>query len=221
MLREIADAERRTLTIENATSYRVQGVTQLEIPSDEEYLGVLGKIAEQAPDVVLASDLQRPEFWTAIGPETVTSTLLLGEMRAEDGLAALSQLRENGVSDSLLASSLRLIIAQRLVPRLDPHAREVDTPSAHVVDRLSALVPDAGSAQFYRAVTSEEGHKLFRGLELIYEVIEPTDEIRNLLQDGATAAQLREAIEGAGVTSLRECAVSKAARALIELEEAL
>jgi len=221
LLRQAASESRRTVTIESATSYRYADATQIEVGPGPDYHAVVGRIAEQAPDVVLAEGLHDREFWAAVGPQALTSTLLLGEMRAEDTLAALSQLRENGIGASVLAASLRLVVAQRLAPRLDPHARETDTPSSHVLDRLTAVVPDAGAAQYYRAMADADGHKVFRGLELIYELLEPTDEIRDLILDGAPTARLREACDHAGMTTLRECAIGKAARGLIELEEAL
>ena len=221
LLAEAASTERRLLTIQHTTSYRYADATQIEVTNGPEYQGVVSNIMEQAPNVVLAEGLHDQAFWTALGAQAITSTLLLGEMRAEDTHAALSQLRENKLSASVLAASLRLIVAQRLAPRLDPHARETDTPSAHVLDRLMAVAPDAGSAQYYRAMTDSDGHKVFRGLELLYEVFEPNDEIRDLILEGAPSARLREACDRAGMTTLRECAIGKAARGLIELEEAL
>jgi len=199
LLAEAAAADRRAVTVQDFTSYRCPNATQIEVPPGPEYCGVVSSIAAQAPDVLLAEGLHDRAFWEAIGAQAVTSTLLLGEMRAEDTLSALGQLRENGVGGSVLAASLRLVVAQRLAPRLDPKARELDTPSAHVLDRLTALVPDAGSAQYHRAVTDAEGHKVFRGLELLYEVLEPNDEVRDLIVEGASAARLREACERAGL----------------------
>jgi len=221
LLAATATPERRVVTIESTTSYRYPDATQLEIPYGPEYLGVLTRIIEQSPDVVMVEGLHQRDFWPALGPQAVTSTLLLGEMRAEDTLTALNQLREHQVGGSVLAASLRLIVAQRLVPRLDPHAREADSPSAHVLDRITALVPDAGVAQYYRAMTDADGRKMFRGLELIYEILEPDDAIRDLLLAGASPAQIREACDRGGMVTLRECAIGKAARGLIELQEAL
>jgi len=221
LLCEAAATDRRIVTLESFTAHRWPEATQLEMPDGPERLDVLRRVVGQNPDVVLTGGLHAREFWAAFPPEALTSTLLLGEMRAEDTLAAISQLRENGVGGAVLASSLRLIVAQRLAPRLDPQAREPYPPSGHVLDRITALVPEAGAAQYYRAITDAEGHKILRGLELIYEVLEPDEEFRDLLVEGAPIAQLRGACERAGVTTLRECAVAKAARGLIEIEEAL
>ncbi|MFP4057093.1 MAG: GspE/PulE family protein [Candidatus Brocadiia bacterium] len=221
LLSEGASPERHAVTLERSTTCRYPQATQLEVPYGPEYRGLLARLADQMPGLLLAEGLHDAAFWEALKPQTLTSTLLLGEMRAEDALAALAQLRENGVGDVVLSASLRLIVAQRLVPRLDPQAREPDSPSAHTLERLEALMPDAASAQFYRAVRAEDGRKIYRGLEPLYEVLEPTREMRDLLLDGASVAALREACERAGMTTLRECAIGKAARGLIELEEAL
>ena len=209
------------MTLQSFTGYRYPDATQLEMPYGPEYLTVLGRIAEQGPDMVLAEGLHDPDFWTALRPQALPSMLLLGEMRAEDSLTALALLRETAIGGAVLASSLRLIVAQRLVPRLDPQAREVHSPPSHVLDRVVAGVPDAAGGQYCRAVADADGHKIFRGLELIYEILEPDDALRDLLCEGAPTAHLREACERAGMTTLRECAVAKAARGLIELEEAL
>jgi len=221
LLREAASPERHIVTLESFTSCRYPEATQLEIPYGPDYLAVLSKIVEQGPDVLLAEGLHDRDFWSALRPQAITSTLVLGEMRAEDTFAALNQLRENNVGGAVLAGSLRLIVAQRLVPRLDPRARERYSPPAHVVDRITALVPDAADAQYYRGITEPDGRRIFRGLELIYEVLEPDDEFRDLVLEGAPTAQLRQACERAGMATLRECAVAKAARGLVEVEEAL
>jgi len=221
LLAEAARADRRAITVQDFTSYACARATQIEVPRGAEYFGVVSSIAAQAPDVLLAEGLHESAFWQALGAQALTSTLLLGEMRAEDALSAVSQLRECGVGGAVLAASLRLIVAQRLAPRLDPKAREEATPPPQVLDRVAAAVPDASSGRYYRAKTDADGHRIFRGLELLYEVLEPHDELRDLIADGAPAARLREACERAGVVTLRECAVAKAARGLIELEEAL
>jgi type IV pilus assembly protein PilB len=221
LLREAASPERHVVTLQSFTTCRYPDATQLELPYGAEYLAVLGKVAGQAPGVILAEGLHGREFWSAFEPQALASTLLLGEMRAEDALSALSQLREAGVGGAVLASSLRLIVAHRLAPRLDPQEREPHKPPSHVLDRVSALVPGAADAQYYHAATDAEGRKVFRGLELIYEILEPSQEVRDLLAASAPTAELRAACERAGMTPLRECAVAKAACGLIELEEAL
>ncbi len=221
LLAEAAAADRRAVTVQAFTSYHLPDATQIEVPAGPDYCAVVGSIAAQAPDVLLAEGLDERRFWQALGTQAMTSTLLLGEMRAEDSLSALGQLRENGVGGAVLAASLRLVVAQRLAPRLDARAREPHTPSAHVLDRLTALAPDAGAAQYYKAKADADGHKSFHGLELLYELLEPNDELRDLIVEGAPATQLREACERAGLVTLRECAVAKAARGLIEVEEAL
>ena len=221
LLGEIAAGQRRVITLQSFTSYRCPDATQLEMAYGEEYLRVAGRLVAQSPDVLLAEGLHDRAFWSAVEPQVLASTLVLGEMLAEDTLAALNLLRENGVGGAVLASSLRLIVAQRLVPRLDPQQREPHSPPSHVLDRVSALVPGAADAQYYHAAADPEGHKLFRGLEPVYEVLEPDEEFRDLILEGAPAARLRQACERAGLTTLRECAAAKAAQGLIELEEAL
>lgn len=212
---------RRAVTVETFTSCRCPEATQLEVLDGPDYYGIVARIAAQAPDLLLAENLHDGAFWEPLGSEALTSTLLLGEMRAEDTLAALSQLREAGVGAAALAASLRLIVAQRLAPRLDPKRREAAAPSPHLLDRLAAVVPDVAAAQYYRAATDATGHKAYRGLELVYEILEPDDELRDLIAEGAPVGRLRDACARAGMTTLRECAVAKAARGLIELDEAL
>ncbi len=221
LLAAAAAPERHLVTIESSTAYRFADVTQLEVPRGPSYFNVVSKIIERPPDVLMVEGLHHRDFWAALGPQAVASTLLLGEMRAEDTLTALNQLRENQVGGSILAASLRLIVAQRLIPRLDPEHRERDRPSGQVLDRITALVPDAAAAHYYRAATTADGHKIFTGLELVYEVFEPDEAMHDLLLEGAPVARLREAAERAGLATLRECAIAKAARGLIELEEAL
>lgn len=220
LLREAARADRDIVTLESFAPCRFPDATQLEIDYGPDYLSVLGRLGEQAPAILLAVGLHDRDFWWALRPETLTSTLLLGEMRAEHALAALNLLRENQVGDSVLAASLRVIVAQRLVPALDPRARRPQRLSKAALAEVAAAVPDPDGAEFCRAKTDADGQPIYRGHELIYEILEPGDELRDLLLEGASAPQLRGASERTGMTTLRECALRKAAQGLIELEDA-
>jgi len=143
-------------------------VVTLDARSSADYLGALGRLAEDPPDVLLAERLHQAEVWSALRPETLVSTLVLGEMRAGDVLGALGQLRDCGVKGALLASSLRLVVAQRLVQRRSP-----------------------------------EGETL-PGVQLLHQVLEPDQEVRDLIYDGAPVARLRDACVRAGMAPMNE-----------------
>ena len=220
VLREIPPGERDIVTLERTTACRYPDATQLQVRAQSEYLRALGSLAEAAPGVLLAEGLHDRGFWAALGPESLTSSLLLGEMRADDTLSALSQLREVGVGDAVLASSLRLIVAQRLIPRLDPRAREPERLSRRALAEVADLVPEAAEARFYQARTDAQGQRIVRGLDLVAEILEPNEEVRDLLLQGAPAPQIRAACSRAGLTTLRQCTIRKAAQGKIQLEPA-
>ncbi|MBM4041530.1 MAG: hypothetical protein FJ290_23770 [Planctomycetes bacterium] len=117
LLRAAAAPGLHAVTLERAVRHTWAVATQLEVQDAARYLSTLGALAARPPDLLLAEGLHGREFWTAFGPQTLASTLLLGEMRAADALTALCQLRDCGLTGADLASSLRLIVAQRLVPR--------------------------------------------------------------------------------------------------------
>lgn len=104
------------VALERRSTHRSPRAVQLEAAEPAAYLAALGRLAQCPPDVLLAEGLHERDFWRVFPPACLASTLLLGEMRAADALSALGQLRELGLTGTLLASTLRLIVAQRRVP---------------------------------------------------------------------------------------------------------
>lgn len=133
LLRAAGLKRRLAVTLEAAAKLRCAEATQLEARRREDYFAALSRLAADPPPVLLAERLHEREFWAAFRPEALASTLLVGEMRAPDPLTALALLRENGVPGPLLASSLRLIVAQRLERTL---SYEVLEPSRELRDLL-------------------------------------------------------------------------------------
>ncbi len=184
LLRAARTPGRHLVTVEQSACHVWPEATQLEAQGAG-YLETVAELAKAPPDVLLAERLHEGEFWAALNPHTLTSTLLLGEMRATDAVSALGHLRDAGLTRTVLANSLRLVVAQRLARRGKP--------------------PAGGKGP---------------GLTLVYEVLEPDQEFRDLLLAAAPVASLREACRRSGMRSLAECADEKLAQGLLDPDEA-
>ncbi|HUT33700.1 MAG TPA: ATPase, T2SS/T4P/T4SS family [Planctomycetota bacterium] len=138
LLRAASAPGRYLVTLEHAPTHYWAEATQLAAPSAS-YLPALRDLVRRPPDVLLAEGLHEREFWAAFGPHTLASTLLLGEMRGADAVSALGQLRDLGLSGTLLATSLRAIVAQRLV---HPSALRGRTRGHRMVLACEVLAPD-------------------------------------------------------------------------------
>ncbi|MBM4041379.1 MAG: hypothetical protein FJ290_22995 [Planctomycetes bacterium] len=122
LLRAARTPGRHLATVEQAASHLWPEATQLEAPGAG-YLATVAELAKAPPDVLLAEQLHERDFWAAFNPHALTSTLLLGEMRATDAVSALGHLRDAGLTRTVLANSLRLVVAQRLARRPDQRQR--------------------------------------------------------------------------------------------------
>jgi general secretion pathway protein E len=186
------DASRNILTIEDPVEYAIHGVgqTQVNTKVGMTFAAGLRAILRQDPDVVMVGEVRDSETAQIAVQASLTGHLVLSTVHTNDAAGAVVRLRDMGVEPFLLASTLRLVLAQRLVRRLCPHCAE-------------AYPADAASA---RRLTVEVGHTLHRakgcaacgqtgyaGRLGIYEALRIDDTVRGLIASNGDELALAHA----------------------------
>lgn len=182
-LRQLNDGSRNILTVEDPIEYAIDGVgqTQVNPKVGMSFAAGLRAILRQDPDVVMVGEIRDRETAEIAVQASLTGHLVLSTVHTNDAVGAVTRMRDMKVEPFLLASTLRAVIAQRLVRRLCPHCRE------RVIADKSAcalLGFDPGTIVF-RAVGCDECNQSgYKGRIGVFEAIRIDDTLRRMINEG-------------------------------------
>ena len=202
-LRTLDVKSRNIVTVEDPVEYDLPGVGQTQVNSriDLSFARALRAILRQDPDVVMIGEIRDLETAQIAVQASLTGHLVLATLHTNDAPSAITRLIDMGIEPFLLASTLRGVLAQRLVRKLCPVCRTshpaTDFEREIIGKACPEIVWDAAGCN----ACSQAG---YAGRTGIYELLEVGPEAQSLIHDRASEAQLREASTRTGLRSLRE-----------------
>ena len=208
-LSRLNDGSRNILTVEDPVEYAIEGIgqTQVNAKVGMTFAAGLRAILRQDPDVVMVGEIRDVETAQIAVQASLTGHLVLSTVHTNDAVGAITRLRDMGVEPFLLASTVRLIVAQRLVRRLCPHCR---APAA-----------DEGYGKHWRAPGCTEcRHTGYVGRIGLYEAVVVDESLRRLIGANADEDTLATCAFARG-TRLADAARDAVARGETSLEEAI
>ncbi|RIA45582.1 general secretion pathway protein E [Hephaestia caeni] len=186
-LRRLNDGSRNILTVEDPVEYAVEGVGQTQVNAKVglTFAAGLRAILRQDPDVVMVGEIRDRETAEIAVQASLTGHLVLSTVHTNDAVGAITRMRDMKVEPFLLASTLRAVIAQRLVRRLCPACRQpVQAPQA-----LAARLGFEIGTIVYQPVGCDQCNGTgFKGRIGVFEMIRVDDTIRRLINDGGDEA---------------------------------
>ena len=204
-LTKINDTERKIITIEDPVEYQLRGVNQIQVSTKTglTFGAGLRAILRHDPDVVLVGEIRDRETAEIAVQASLTGHLVFSTLHTNDAPGAATRLIDMGVEPYLVASSLEVVVAQRLVRVLCKHCRE-EAPAAEA-DKLRAEFGAHVPPVLYRGKGCRQCQGTgFRGRMGVFELMAVTDEIRSLILHRAPAYELRKVSVKQGMISLRE-----------------
>jgi type IV pilus assembly protein PilB len=224
LLRQANNPDRNIVTLEDPVEIAMPGITQVQT---NERAGLtfargLRSILRQDPDMVLVGEIRDTETAELALQASMTGHLVLSTLHTNDAVAAITRLVDMGVEPFLVASSLTLVAAQRLVRSPCSQCLAPYRPDARTLAGLSLTEGDLDGATPMRG--SGCGHcggTGYRGRIAIFEVLPITPVVRAVLLSDPSEASLGAAARAAGVRSLRASALDAAARGATTYEEVL
>jgi len=221
VLSQLNQPSKHLMTIEDPVEYQVEGITQVQVNTEVglTFAGGLRSILRQAPDVLMIGEIRDFETADIAMKASLTGHLVLSTLHTNDAASAVTRLVDMGVEPFLVASSVSLIQAQRLVRKLCMKCREPFEPPASLFVRLG-LQPSA-QATFFKAVGCQFCNGSgYRGRIGILEVIVPDERIRELIVSRAQSWEIKDhAMKSLDMVPLRHDGMKKAEHGLISLEE--
>ncbi len=220
VMREIDRRTSNVITIEDPVEYRVEGVTQ--IPIDEQrgndFHSLLRSVLRQDPDVILVGEIRDEETAKTAMQASMTGHVVLSTIHAKDTIAAVFRLLDLKVEPYLVANSLDLVLAQRLVRVLcDTCKRPVPVSPAQAT-RMGRFL--AGKSSIFTATGCAKCLRTgYRGRKAIFELLDVTNDLRDVILTEPTVAAIRRVIELAHFTTLVQSGWKLVADAETSLEE--
>jgi general secretion pathway protein E len=183
-LKLLNDGSRNILTVEDPVEYAIDGVGQTQINPQVglSFATGLRAILRQDPDVVMVGEIRDRETAEIAVQAALTGHLVLSTVHTNDAVGAITRLRDMRVEPFLIASTLRMVIAQRLVRRLCPACRR---PAEAAGSLALALGLPEGTRIYEAQGCAECGNGGYKGRIGLFEAVRVDDEIRRLINAGA------------------------------------
>ena len=216
-LNEIRSSSKNLVTVEDPVEYRLEGINQVQIkPSiGLTFASGLRAFLRQDPDVIMVGETRDQETAEICVRAALTGHLVFSTIHTNDAPSVVTRLIDVGVAPYLVASTLSLVCAQRLLRRLCESCREAYEPLPEIRKQF-----DITEELLYRPKGCERCVQTgYHGRVGIYEVMAMTKELRNLSAQGSPAHILRETAERAGLVTLWAAGLQKVRSGLTSLEE--
>jgi len=226
MLSILNDPSRKILTIEDPVEYEIEFVNQSQVkPSiGLTFATAMRAFVRQDPDVIMVGEIRDRETADISIHAALTGHLVLTTLHTETASAAVPRLIDLGVEPFLLRSTLRAVIGQRLVRVLCERCKKPETLDAETCAndrRYAALGLKVGDRIWRPAGCERCNNAGYRGRTGIFEVLEMTDEIHELIGARADAREIDRAARASGMTTMIEDAVVKCLAGVTSPAEAL
>ena len=214
------DSKTNICTVEDPVEYRFKGINQVQVKPviGLTFAGALRAFLRQDPDVIMVGEVRDQETAEICLRAALTGHFVLSTIHTNDALSAVTRLQDMGIEPFLLASTLRVLEAQRLVRRLCTHCREpyevdAETAARHGLTPGETLYRPKGCLNCRRAG--------YRGRVGVFEVIRITPALAAQIQVRTPLQELRRLAASEGMHSLFDNALEKARQGQTSLEAAL
>ncbi len=214
--------ETNIMTAEDPVEFNLAGVNQVQMKESIglNFAAALRSFLRQDPNIILVGEIRDFETAEIAVKAALTGHLVLSTLHTNDAPSTINRLMNMGIEPFLVATSVHLICAQRLVRRICKECKTpIEVPAQGFID--AGFTPEEA-----RDVTAYKGRGCsncnntgYKGRVGLYEVLELTDEIRQLVLEGASAIELKQRAVEDGMVSLRRSGLTKVRDGLTTLEE--
>jgi type IV pilus assembly protein PilB len=214
--------ETNIMTAEDPVEFNLHGINQVQM---KEQIGLnfataLRAFLRQDPNIILVGEIRDFETAEIAVKAALTGHLVLSTLHTNDAPSTINRLMNMGIEPFLVSTSVNLICAQRLVRRICKECREeIQMPAQALVD-VGFKLDEAQRVKLYKgrgcASCNNTG---YRGRVGLFEVMEMSEEVRELILSGASAMELRRKAIEEGMISLRASGIQKVREGLTTVEE--
>jgi len=221
-LDKINSPDRKIITVEDPVEYQLKGINQIQVKPQIglNFANTLRHIVRQDPDIIMIGEVRDLETADMAIQSALTGHLVFSTLHTNDAPSAITRLLDMGVENFLLSSTVRGILAQRLVRVICPSCKEVD-PSIANKEELVKIGLSTDTTLYKGKGCEKCSHTGYYGRFGIFELLVVNDEIQRLILKSADANQLRQLARQNGMKTLLEDGISKIQAGVTTISEVL
>lgn len=223
-LSELNQPGKKIITVEDPVEYRLPRVNQVQVNPKIglDFSSVLRTTLRQDPDIIMVGEMRDHETVEIGLRGALTGHLVLSTLHTNDSVSSAIRLLDMGAPGYLAASSLRAIIAQRLVRKICKNCRVLHKPNEEELFWLSSLDPNIHKAKFLKGAGCQTCHQTgYKGRVGVFELLEMNEPMMDALKDSDTSRFSRAAKKSAGFIPLAASALAYAKKGITSVEEVL
>ena len=223
-LNHINKPDRKIITVEEPIEYQMNGINQVQVNPEigMTFPAALRSILRQAPNVIMIGEIRDLETANIATAASLTGHLVFSTLHTNDAPSAVARLIDIGVQPFLIASSVRAIMAQRLVRRLCTDCKQPGELSETDLRALRIEPSQLREAQVMKPVGCEQCRKTgYKGRMGIFEIFVIDDEVRHMINKRSSTLLLRQRARALGMRNLREDGMRKILAGLTSAEQVI
>ena len=214
MLNSLANDERKIITVEDPVEYQFDGITQIPVKTTESgndgtFADKLRAILRLDPDIVMVGEIRDNDTAKTALQASLTGHLVLATFHASSAAAALTRLGDTIGQNPLFVSAIRLVMAQRLIRRLDDDTKQEYVPSERELQTIRQIIetlpegverPNLDALKLYKPGSSADNPYGYKGQIAVREQFQMTGQILSVMQTHSTVLSTQD-IEAAAIAS--------------------
>lgn len=212
------------ITVEDPIEYQMSGIGQVGVKDKIglSFAAALREILRQDPDIIMIGETRDQETAQIAIQAALTGHLVLSTLHTNSAPAAITRLIDMGIEPFLIASSVVIVLAQRLIRKLCDECKKTYTPTDELLKRVGITPEQAKSITFYKSVGCEKCSNLgYKGRKAIFEVMEMSSSIAALTMQKADTAVISEKACKEGMTLLVQDGIRAIQAGVTTIEEVL
>jgi type IV pilus assembly protein PilB len=221
-LQSLNTSETNIMTAEDPVEFNLQGVNQVQMKEQIglNFAAALRSFLRQDPNIILVGEIRDFETAEIAIKAALTGHLVLSTLHTNDAPSTISRLMNMGIEPFLVATSVNLIQAQRLIRRVCKDCKTENPMPAEALIEVGFTAEEAKQLKTYKGRGCQTCNNTgYKGRVGLYEVMEVTDEVRELILIGASALELRKKAIDEGMITLRESGLHKVRNGITTIEE--
>ena len=204
--------DRKIITVEDPVEYQLNGINQVPVNADVgmTFPAALRAMLRQAPNIIMVGEIRDLETASIAINASLTGHLVFSTLHTNDAPSAVTRLVDIGVKKFLVASSVRAIMAQRLVRRICANCSEPYVPTEAELRSLNLKPDQIEQANFRKGHGCDKCRGMgYKGRMGLFEICVLDDEIRRMVNEGLSVSMIRQRARDLGMRTLREDGIRK------------